>query len=116
MNHVEIEGGVVNEVEFGFTPNGRAYARLTLAVPDVVYDPATRTDTVATHFISCMAWGYTAEQLMADDPRSGEKVYVRGKLDQSSFEDKDGKKQSKTRVRIVSYAFTNRLQRVTAGV
>lgn len=116
MNHVEIEGGVVNDVEFGFTPNGRAYGRFTLAVPAVVYDPQIREDKVVTHFISCMAWGYTAEQLMADEPRSGEKVYVRGSLDQSAWEDKDGKKQSKTRVRVIAYQFTNRLQKVTAGV
>jgi single-strand DNA-binding protein len=116
MNQVEIEGGVVNEVDVGFTASGRAWCRFTLAVPDVVYNPKERREQIATHFISCQAWGYVAEQLIAGDPQKGEKLYVRGKLDQSEYEDNQGKKQSKTRVQVIAFQFTNRLARVTAGL
>ena len=83
MNSVEIEGGLVKDPEVGFTGSGRAWARFTLAVSDVVYDPQTKRDAVATLFISCQAWGSKAEEIMTADPHKGDKLYVRGKLDQS---------------------------------
>lgn len=116
MNHVEIEGGLVDAPEVGFTGSGRAWARFTLAVSDVVWNPQSRQDEVATHFISCQSWGYVAEQVMTADPTKGEKLYVRGKLDQSEYEDNQGKKQRKTRVRVVSFSFTNRLAKVSARI
>jgi len=111
MNNVEIEGGLANAPDFGFTKSGRAWARFTLAVSEVRWNARTSSEEISTTWVSCQAWGSQAEELMKDDPVRGEKLYVKGRLDQSEFQDSDGKTQRKTRVEIVVYQFTSRKAR-----
>lgn len=108
MNNVEIEGGLGKDPDFGFTGSGRAWCRFTLAVSDIEWSGAEKREVISTTWIGCQAWGYIAEELMREDPKKGEKLYVRGKLTQSEYEDKDGKTVRKTRVGVTSFQFTNR--------
>lgn len=107
MNKVEISGGLVNKTDWGFTESGRAYARFTLAVPGVRWNPQESREEVTTTYVSCVAWGGTAEELMEYDPRKGEKMWVVGKLSQNEWVDKKGEKQSKTRVSVDFFHWLN---------
>ena len=107
MNRVELHGGLVGTPNWGFTRGGTAYASCTLAVSGARWDAELKKEIVATQFIRLQLWGGMAEQLMEMDPAKGEKLYVVGELDQSEYEDSDGKKQKHTRVRVTWFLPTN---------
>lgn len=97
MNRVELIGGITRPIEIEFTDKGTPFARVTLAVPEVYYDG--ERDAVRTHYVSCSFWSRQAVALQAAEISVGEKLWVLGSIDQSTYE-KDGKKISKTRVRV----------------
>lgn len=58
-------------------------------------------------FIRCTAWGRQAE-LIADRLRKGEPIFVEGELEQDEWTDKNGVKQSKTKIRVKEFQFMGR--------
>ena len=107
LNKVELIGGVVRPPDLQYTKGGYPHARMTLAVNDTRYSKDEGGQVAVTHYISCQIWGTLAVNLAEVDITKGEKLYVLGSLDQSEYEDKDGNKVSKTRVRV---AFVERLE------
>lgn len=91
MNSVNISGRVGGEVELRYTPNGKAVAQLTLAVDD------GWGENKKTAWIGVTLWGATAE-LAKKAVRKGDRLGISGRLSQEEWEDKDGKKQRKTKV------------------
>ena len=63
------------------------------------YDKEKDAHIAFPNFISVNVWGDLAQYLSTQRLEKGEMIHVLGELDQSSWEDKDGKKQSKTRVK-----------------
>lgn len=102
MNRVELVGGLTKAVDARFI-NEYPMSAFTLAVNGTRWSSEDRTQIVTTTYVSCQAWGHQAKRLMDDDPKVGERLYILGELDQSSWEDKDGKRQQKTRVRVTYY-------------
>lgn len=74
---------------------------------EVEWDPQSRQEVVATSFIRLQMWGGMAEQLMELDPGKGTKLWVNGKLDQSEWEDSEGKKEKRTRVNVTWFIPTD---------
>lgn len=107
MNRVELHGGLVGNPEWGFTRGGTAFASCTLAVSGTRWDSQSKQEVVTTQYVRLQLWGGMAEQLMELNPGKGEKLYVVGELDQSEWEDQDGKKQKRTRVRVLFFIPTN---------
>lgn len=91
MNSVNITGRVGGEVELRYTPSGKAVAALTLAVDD------GWGENKKTAWIGVTLWGATAE-LAKKAVQKGDRLGISGRLSQEEWEDKEGKKQRKTKV------------------
>lgn len=84
MNHVVLIGRTTKDIELRYSQNGNmAIARFSLAVDRMSKDKGT-------DFISCIAFGKTAELLEKYVPK-GRKVAVQGHIQTGSYE-KDGHK------------------------
>ena len=81
MNKTFLTGRLTSDLELKSTQNEKSFCRFTLAV-DRVKDGAD--------FISCTAWGKTAEN-MCKYLGKGSKVAVVGRIETGSYE-KDGRK------------------------
>lgn len=91
MNSVNIIGRVGGEVELRYTPSGKSVAALTLAVDD------GWGENKKTAWIGVTLWGATAE-LAKKTVQKGDRLGISGRLSQEEWEDKEGKKQRKTKV------------------
>lgn len=82
MNHVNLIGRTTKEIEISYTPNTQtAVVRFTIAVDRVKAEGAD--------FISCKAWGKTAEN-MHKYVKKGQRVAVSGRLETGSYKNEQG--------------------------
>lgn len=94
INNVVLIGRLVRDPELSYTANGHAVCKFALAVNEYKKDEVS--------FIACVAWNKTAETI-SKYVGQGRRIGVEGSLKQERWE-KDGKKQSKTKV------YVNRIQ------
>lgn len=88
---------------------GTPYWKTTLAVNGTRYDAQERRQVVTTTFVSVVAFGWKAEQIMEEGFGKGDELFVRGELDQQSWENKEkDKTEHSTKVRIDSYDVVRR--------
>ena len=83
MNKVILVGRITGDLELKETQNGKSFCRLTLAV-----DRMKKED--GADFISCIAWGKTAE-IMTKYLVKGSRIGIVGRIQTGSY-DKDGRK------------------------
>ncbi|MCY3569020.1 MAG: single-stranded DNA-binding protein [Chloroflexi bacterium] len=93
INRVELLGRVGNDPELRRTQNGTSVAQLRLAT-DRRQNGAGETQT-DWHTVVC--WANQAEAV-AEYVRTGERVYVSGRLQQQSWETDAGERRSRTEV------------------
>ena len=87
--------GIITPPELRWTPSGKAVLSVRLAFNDSKYDEAKRDwVNTKTFYVDAQAWEQTAERL-ADQLQQGDQVYVTGRLETHSWEDRDGGKRSK---------------------
>lgn len=98
MNRVELSGGLTRDPDYKVSQHGTPWLRLSVAVNDAEYDPATRQQVVTTTYVTVLLFGHQAETLV-ETLRQGDEVHVVGRLDQTEQEGRDGKLERKTRVR-----------------
>ncbi len=103
LNIVQIGGNLVRDIETKFLPSGTAIADFSIAVNRVWYDDQ-KNKKEETTFVGCTAFGKLAENI-AKYFAKGMPIYVSGRLKQEQWEDKEGKKQSKTRVVVDEFQF-----------
>lgn len=85
MNKTILMGRLTKDVEVRYTQNNnKAVARFTLAVN-------RRGKDAGTDFISCIAWGKTAE-LLQKYCKKGSQVGIVGRIRTGQYDDKDGKR------------------------
>jgi single-strand DNA-binding protein len=93
LNKAMIIGNLGRDPEMRYTPNGQAVTQFTVAV--------NRSYRVGeewkeeTEWFRVVAWAQLAERT-AEHLRKGNKVYVEGRLQTRSWEDKDGQKRYTT--------------------
>ena len=102
MNHVTLLGNLTADPETRFTSTGKAVVEWTLAVNER-WKTASGEEKERCSFVGCFAWG-TKGEAFARFHRKGAKALVEGKLVQETWE-KDGKKQSRTRVQVSEFHF-----------
>lgn len=96
VNHLVLMGRLVRDPEIVETENGKKYTKITLAIPrsfknaDGIYD---------TDFIDIMAWNNIAENTK-EYCKKGDVLGVRGRLQSSSYQDKEG--NNKTKIEVVA--------------
>ncbi len=96
MNQVQILGKVTFEARTRELKNGNKVATLGLGIPEHIHKKNGDWET-RMHFVDVTGWDRLAEQL--GKRRKGEGLLILGSLQYESWEGKDGKKQSKVKVK-----------------
>jgi single-strand DNA-binding protein len=94
LNKAMIIGNLGRDPEMRYTPNGQAVTQFTVAVNRNYRDPNGEWKE-ETEWFRVVAWAQLAERT-AEHLRKGNKVYVEGRLQTRSWEDKDGQKRYTT--------------------
>jgi single-strand DNA-binding protein len=97
VNKVILVGNLGKDAELRYTPGGAAVATLRLATTDRYKDKDGQWQD-QTEWHTVVLWGKTAESL-AEYLRKGKQIYVEGRLQTRSWDDKEGKKRYATEVR-----------------
>jgi len=92
MNKVFISGNLTRDPEVRYTPNGRAYARMGIAVNRRVSKNAENGQPTVD-FFNLVAWEKTAE-FCGKYLTKGSHVVVEGRMQTYSYDGKDGTKKS----------------------
>src|SRR5512136_2294397 len=97
VNKVILVGNLGRDAEMRYTPGGAAVATLSLATTEVFKDKdGQRQEQTEWHRV--VLWGKTAETL-SEYLRKGKQIYVEGRLQTRSWDDKEGKKRYATEVK-----------------
>src|ERR1035437_6227694 len=94
LNKAMIIGNLGRDPEMRYTPNGQAVTHVTVAV-NRNYKDASGEWKEETEWFRVVAWGPLAERT-AENLRKGRKVYVEGRLQTRTWDDKDGQKHYTT--------------------
>jgi single-strand DNA-binding protein len=91
---ITVVGNLTNDPELRFTPSGAAVASFTVASTPRTLDKATNEwkDGEAL-FLRCSIWRQAAENV-AESLTRGSRVIVQGRLQQRSYETKEGEKRT----------------------
>ena len=99
-----ITGNLTRDPELRTTPNGASVCSFSVAV-NRVYKDSNGEQKEDVSFIDCSAWGRLAE-MINQYAKKGTGVLVSGRLDQRSFEGKDGVRRSRTEIVVEDFNFT----------
>lgn len=114
LNKVMIIGNVTRDPEIKYTPKGSAVVDIGIAV-NRTFTPEGGERREETTYIDVTLWGRTAETA-AEYCKKGRSVYVEGRLQLDSWEDKaSGQKRSKLRVVGENYQLLDRRPGVASG-
>ncbi len=103
FNKVILMGNLTRDVETRTTPSGQTVGNFSLAVTRSWKDQNGQTQD-QTSFINCVAWGKVGE-IIAQYVQKGSPLLVSGRLDQRSYEDKDGNKRQAVEVVVEDFNF-----------
>jgi single-strand DNA-binding protein len=92
-NTITIMGNVTRDPELRFTPSGQANSRFGVAVNRRWQDRTSGEWQEATSFFDVVCWREMAENVSESLPK-GSRVIVTGRLEQRSYDDKDGNKRN----------------------
>ena len=92
-NNITIVGNITRDPELRFTPSGAAQARLGVAVNRRWQDKGSGEWQEATSFFDVICWRELAENV-AESLKKGARVVVTGRLEQRSYEAKEGEKRN----------------------
>jgi single-strand DNA-binding protein len=104
FNKVIIAGNLTRDPEIKYTPQGKAVARISLAVNRSWTTEGGEKKEEVT-FVDVDAWGKQAE-VISQYLKKGRPLLVEGRLKMDTWEDKNtGQKQSKLKVVLESFSF-----------
>ena len=98
-----ITGNLTRDPELRTTPNGANVCGFSVAV-NRTYRDASGEQREDVSFIDCSAWGKLAETI-SQYAKKGTGVLVSGRLDQRSFEGKDGIKRPRVEIVVEDFNF-----------
>jgi single-strand DNA-binding protein len=114
FNKVILMGNLTRDPETRTTTGGQSVTNFSLAV-NRSWKGADGQQNEAVSYIDCIAWGKPGE-IIAQYLGKGRAVLVSGRLDQSSWDDKEtGKKRSKVEVVVEDFNFVGDGQGQGAG-
>jgi single-strand DNA-binding protein len=103
FNKVILMGNLTRDVETRTTASGQTVGNFSLAVTRSWRDQNGQQQD-QTSFINCVAWGKVGE-IIAQYVQKGAPLLVSGRLDQRSYEDKDGNKRQAVEVVVEDFNF-----------
>ena len=103
FNKVILMGNLTRDVEVRTTTSGQSVANFSLAV-NRSWRGQDGQQQDQTSFINCVAWGRVGD-IIAQYVHKGSPLLVSGRLDQRSYQDKDGNKRSAVEVVVEDFNF-----------
>lgn len=103
FNKVILMGNLTRDVELRTTPGGQSVGNFSLAVSRS-WKGQDGQQQEQTSFINCVAWGKVGE-IIEQYTSKGTPLLVSGRLDQRSYEDKDGNKRQAVEVVVEDFNF-----------
>jgi single-strand DNA-binding protein len=97
INHITISGNVTRDPELRFTQAGRAVASFGVAVNRRWQNRQTQEWEEQVSFFDVTCWAQLAENV-AESLNKGSRVVVSGRLQQRSYEDREGNKRNAVEV------------------
>ena len=98
--NITIIGNLVADVELRFTPSGAAVANFTVASTPRTFNKASNEwEDGNTLFLPCSIWRDAAEHC-AESLTKGTRVIVQGRLQQRSYDDREGNKRTSYEVAV----------------
>jgi single-strand DNA-binding protein len=94
-NNVTLVGNLGRDAETKYTQSGMAVSNFSVATTRSWKDKQSGEFKNETTWTNCVMWG---NEKLAPMLTKGAKVFVNGRLQTSSYDDKDGKKVYKTEV------------------
>src|SRR5881275_95347 len=95
VNKVILVGNLGRDAETKFTPSGASVTKFAVATTRSWKDQATNEWKEETNWTCVVVW---RQENLANYLTKGKQVYVEGRLQTRSWDDKDGKKQYMTEV------------------
>ena len=102
INKVILIGRLTREPELKYIPSGTAVANFSLASNKSFTQNGEKKES--TSFFNCIAWAKLGE-IMAQYCKKGHRIGIEGKLQQRSWEDKDGNKRSAVEIVVDNFQF-----------
>lgn len=96
-NNITIVGNCTRDVELRFTANGQAVAQFGIAVNRRWQNRSTQEWEEAVSFFDVTAWAQLGENAV-ESISKGDRVIVTGRLEQESYETREGEKRSKVKI------------------
>lgn len=97
VNKVMIIGRLGQDPEVKYTPSGQAVANFSVATSENWTDKTSGSKQERTEWHRIVVWGRLAE-LCKDYLKKGRQVYIDGRLQTRSWDDRDGKKRYTTEI------------------
>lgn len=113
LNRVVIVGRLVRDAELKSTNSGSYFSRFTLASNRTIFQKDSKNKE-EIGFFDCVAWGKLAE-IISKYAEKGRRVAVDGHLRYSSWENQEGKKQSKVEIFVENFQFLDSKQKQDGG-
>lgn len=98
VNRVILVGYLGRDPEVRYTPSGDAVANVSLATTEIYKDKDGNREE-RTEWHSLVLWRAQAE-FAKEWLKKGQLVYVEGRIQTRSWEDKEGQKRSKTEIQV----------------
>ncbi len=98
-----IVGNITRDPELRSTASGAQVCSFSVAV-NRNYKDSSGANQESVSFIDCSAWGRAAE-IIAQYAKKGSGILISGRLEQRSWEDKEGQKRSRTEIVVEDFNF-----------
>ena len=103
VNKAILSGRLGQDPELRYTPSGRAVCSFSLATSERWTDQEGQKNE-STTWHNIVVWGKQAET-MKEYLRKGREVYIEGRIDNRSYEDKEGIKRYRSEVIVQRFQF-----------
>jgi len=107
-NHVCLIGRLTRDPELKFTPNNTPIANFSLANNRSYTANGEKKEQVS--FFNCIAWG-KGGQIIAQYCKKGHRILLEGRIQQRSWQDKDGNNRSTVEVGVERFQFLESVKR-----
>ena len=98
-----IVGNMTRDPELRTTPSGAQVCSFTVAV-NRNYKDGSGDNKEQVSFLDCSAWGRSGE-IIAQYAKKGSGILVSGRIEQRSWEDKEGQKRSRVEIVVEDFNF-----------
>jgi single-strand DNA-binding protein len=102
LNKVILIGRLTRDPEMRYTPSGTAVASFSLANGKTFTQSGEKKEQVS--YFDCIAWAKLGE-VISEYCKKGKMIAVEGRIQQSRWDDQDGKKRSKVEIVVENFQF-----------